>query len=302
MKISRQTREIINIIVFVVVVAVLIITYVAYPLNRTKAMMGRPNVDDYDADSVIVNNDSLWINAGFAPDTFRVESDGLTTLACLQIWPDSGLFDTIAGTVMLLHAEGHDRDSMLSLARYLTDSGFSVIAYDQRACGRSSGKYRGEGQLEANDAIVMVPYLELRGRIAPPLAIVGFSYGGDAAMLAAQEDRRIDRVAAIEPFVTTRRMQDMQKIEYDTYWFPFYRTLMWWWYNIRSSYAEEYRDVEHIEGVAGRTLALIPTDLQADREVTTLIEQSDAALLTVKALPVDQDALFAEILAFLRAE
>ena len=52
MKLSRQTREIINIVIFLVVVGLLLTFYVIYPLNRTKAIMGRTGLDDYDTDSI----------------------------------------------------------------------------------------------------------------------------------------------------------------------------------------------------------------------------------------------------------
>jgi hypothetical protein len=63
MKISRQTREIINMVIFVLVAALLIVTYVVYPLNRTKAIMGRYNLDDYNEDSLAVNDPAVWTEA-----------------------------------------------------------------------------------------------------------------------------------------------------------------------------------------------------------------------------------------------
>jgi hypothetical protein len=88
-RISRQTREIINIVVFLIVVGGLLYFYVIYPLGQSKALMGRQNLDDYDEDSVLVNDAAAYIEAGLKPDTFRVESDGLTTLACLYTAPEN---------------------------------------------------------------------------------------------------------------------------------------------------------------------------------------------------------------------
>ncbi len=299
MKISQQTKEIINMVLFVIVVAALVIVYIVYPLGRTKAIMGRVGLDDYDEDSTIANDAAAWVEAELAQDTFRVEADGLTTLAGLYLRPDSGVADSARGTVCLIHGDDDDRDAMIPLARRFVDSGFAVVAYDQRAAGRSSGSYHGVGQYEASDFQALVSYLELRQRIIHPLVAVGFTLGGDAALLATAEDKRIDRVVAIDPYLTTRRMQDILRKRHDAYWFPFYRTIMWWWYDMRSSYAASYRDYDDIKAVACPTLLLISADASDDREVQRLADLSDPALLEMKTTPDGNDQLFTEILSFM---
>ena len=44
-------------------------------------------------------------------------------------------------------------------------------------------------------------------------------------------------------------MLDRFRERYHTYWFPFYRSMMWWWYNIRSSYAASYRETGDVRAV-----------------------------------------------------
>ena len=63
----------------------------------------------------------------------------------------------------------------------LIDSGYTVATFDQRAAGRSTGKYIGEGQYEGDDIAAVVSYLDLRGELAHPFVILGFDRGADGA-------------------------------------------------------------------------------------------------------------------------
>ncbi len=294
-RISRQMKEIIQTVVFLLIVGVLLAVYVIYPLNRVKASMGRVNLDDYNPDSVVLNDATAYIEAGLTADTFQVETDGLTTLACLYLTPNSDSVNGIRGTVLLVHGDNVDRDAMVPLARLLVDSGFAVVAFDQRACGRSTGKYHGEGQYEASDIEELIRYLDLREQVVHPLLIVGFSLGGDGALLAALEEKRIDGVVAANPYLTTRRLQDVLKKRYDMFWVPFFRTIMWWWYGIRSSYAAPYRNIDDIKPVACRTLLFITPEAAQDNEVQRIKELSSPELLKVETMP-PSDELYRDIL------
>ena len=72
-KISRQVREIINIVLFFVIIGVVITAYVIYPLNRTKNTMGRADMGEFNFDSLPANDPSPFFGAGLAADTFRLE-------------------------------------------------------------------------------------------------------------------------------------------------------------------------------------------------------------------------------------
>jgi len=297
-RISRRMKETINTVTFLLVVAALVACYVIYPLNRVKTSMGRTNLNDYNADSLTVNDATAYIEIGLNPDTFRVESDGLTTLACLYVAPNLDSLGQIKGTVFLVHEDGADRDAMAPLALLFVDSGFAVVAFDQRASGRSTGKYRGEGQYEASDLNEIIRYLDLRGRIIHPLITVGYSLGADGGLLAALEEKRINGVVAVNPYLSTRRMQDALKKQYDMLWFPFFRTIMWWWYDIRSSYAAPYRDIDDIEPVACRTLLLTTPEAARDDEVQRIKELSPPELLESRTIPALEEELHREILHF----
>lgn len=325
MKISRQTREIINTVLVLLLIVLLVVVYLVYPLGRVKTMHGRVNIDDYGEDTVVVNDPTPWLEAGLLPDTFSVEADGLTTLAALYLTPgdtipvqpggtdttaadsltDSVVVaplragpDPVAGLAILVHHEYENRDSLIDLATRFLDRGYAVVAYDQRASGHSTGKYHGEGQYEASDLQEIVAWLVFREKVVEPTLAVGWGLGADAAILAAREDQRIDEVVAIRPYLTTERWQTLTRREHDTWWFPLYQTITWFWYNIRSSYAAAYREVEDIETVACPTLLLVEKESIDDDAVVRLQEVSEGDLLTVETVPDAREAVYDRILEF----
>jgi pimeloyl-ACP methyl ester carboxylesterase len=265
--------------------------------------MARPGLEDYEkfiADSLLLipNLDSAWIAAGFSPDTFRVETDGLTTLACLRCLPK----DSILGTVILLHQDDYDRDSMINIAAAFLTSGYSIIACDQRAAGRSTGEYRGDGWYEANDLSSLFPFLDLRHQLIHPVAVVGFGAGGDAAILVSREEQRIDKIVAVNPYLSSERWLDILKQRYNMFWFPFFRTVMWWWYDMRSSYAAPYRKIDNIEGVKILTILFVEESKMQDKEVLRLKELSADSLLTIHPTPFNESGRIDRILEYVVAQ
>jgi pimeloyl-ACP methyl ester carboxylesterase len=300
-RLSRKMKDTLQTIVFLLVVIVIVVVYIVYPLNRVKVSMGRADFDGYHPDSLPPNDPTAYVEAGFLVDTidtFRVESDGLTNLACLYLNPHVDTTTTPKGTVFLLHKDGADRDSLVSLARLFVDSGFVTVVFDQRASGRSTGRYHGDGQYEASDLAEVIRYLDLRDRIVHPVIVVGFALGADGGILAAQEEKRIDAVVAVNPYLTTRRLLDDLKKRYDMFWFPFFRTIMWWWYNIRSGYAFDYRDIDDIEPVACRTLLLIPSETEHNKELERIKELSAPELLEMGTIPESESELYLVIWRF----
>jgi len=272
-KLSRQTKEIIQIVVFLVVAALLVIAFIIYPLGQVKDQFARTDIDDYDNnDTVIVNDPAVWIDHGLPVDTFKVESDGLTVLACLILQPDSLIFDSAAGTVVLIPDERYNRDSVMSLAEEFHNAGYVVITYDQRATGHSTGKYHGEGRLETDDLLAVISYADLRTWIRPPLTVVGEGLGGDAGIMAAPEDERIKVVVAFEPHLTTERYLVRLKQRHEALWLPFYQTIIYWWYGMRSSYASEFREADQLQPLAGPTLIIAAEP--SDEALDQLEEQS----------------------------
>jgi pimeloyl-ACP methyl ester carboxylesterase len=294
-KISRQTKEIIQIVVFFLVVGTLLVTYVIYPLNRTKAIFARPNIDDdsFHNDSLLVNDPSFFVDAGLTPDTIRVESEGEANLACIYV---PGRVDSVGaaarGTVILSHREGETRDSLVWLSGRLVESGWNVLAYDQRASGLSTGKYHGEGVYEAHHMEDIIAFIDIRDMVTHPLVVVGHGASADGALIASREDERVDIAIAVEPYLTSTRMLNIIRQRHDMYWFPFFRTMVWWWYGIRSGYNGPYRDMESLRPVTDMTVLYVSPELAKDEAVVQLINLSDPTLIRAEAMvPTDQELL-----------
>ncbi len=301
-KISNQTKEIIQIILFFLVVGTLITFYWVYPLGRAKVAMGRINLDEYnelpDSLSELPNNASLWEKAGLRPDTFRVETDGLTALACLRCLPE----DSSIGTIILLHNDNENRDSILWLASTFVKGGYTVVACDQRASGRSTGQYRGGGQYESSDLNELIANTDLRYRLEHPLVAVGFGTGADAVILSSQNERRLDAIVAIDPYLSSTRLLNKLKEQHDMLWFPFFRSVVWWWYEMRSSYAVEYRDISDIKSVRAPILLFVPEEDFDDEEVRQIqMLTTDRFLLRLESIPSNNNSLEKSILGFVKS-
>ena len=92
--------------------------------------------------------------------------------------------------MVLLHGIGSCKEANLGFSRILSDNGFNVIIYDQRAHGKSGGQYCTFGFYEKEDVskfvdIAVAKYLDL------PVGIHGASLGGAVALQALEHDKRL---------------------------------------------------------------------------------------------------------------
>ena len=300
-KISKQTKEIINIILFFLVVGILVTFYWVYPLSLARAGMGRNDLNEYndmlDTLSELPNDALLWEEADLKPDTFRIDTDGLTTLTCLRCLPENSSI----GTVFLLHNDNQNRDSILWLASAFVQSGYIVLACDQRASGRSTGQYRGGGLYESSDLDELIANIDLRYRIEHPLVAVGFGTGADAVILSSQNESRLDAIVAIEPYLTSTRLLNKLKEQHNMLWFPFFRSVVWWWYEMRSSYAVEYSEISDIDPVGAPALLFVSPEDFDDKEVRQIeTVSSRSGKLRLEKTPADDSSLEAIILDFVK--
>lgn len=86
------------------------------------------------------------------------------------------------GAVLLLHGVGDNRLAMLDRARFLRDSGFTVLLTDFQAHGESRGRFITFGALESLDAAAALDFLH---RAAPGerVGVIGVSMGGAASLV-----------------------------------------------------------------------------------------------------------------------
>ena len=108
-----------------------------------------------------------------------------------------------APVVVLAHGFGGSKLSVADQARALANAGFIAIAYSARGFGRSTGSISMDSpQFEVADVrriidvAATLPGVQLDAPGDPRVAVVGASYGGALALLAAGYDHRIDAVAA----------------------------------------------------------------------------------------------------------
>ncbi|MEW5795912.1 MAG: hypothetical protein AB1772_06080 [Candidatus Zixiibacteriota bacterium] len=299
-KMSQNVKEILQIVAFVVVVGILVAAFVAYPLSRTKAYLGRIDLNTFSADSLPANDISAFAGLNATVDTFRVEADGLTTLACAWLTPAPDTLSPehtrpLRGSVVLLHDERADRNSLLGLASAFLDSGWAVSLYDQRASGLSSAGYHSDGEYEASDLNELIAHLRIRDRVIRPFVAVGFRAGADAALLSAAEEDHFDAVVAVRPYLTTGRWLDQLMAEHDMYWIPFPRSIFKFWYELRSGYAPEYRSLATIRPPVCRALILD----SEDQTVSEFVQIAGANQIEVRAVPADTAKLIETMMAYL---
>jgi uncharacterized protein len=111
------------------------------------------------------------------------EEISLRTSDGLQLY---GWFIPAAGSqraVIILHGHGGSMDWDVGRAVYLHEEGFNVLLFDFRAHGRSEGHVASFGYLERRDVLAAVEFLKSRDILR--IGVLGFSYGGMAAMLSA---------------------------------------------------------------------------------------------------------------------
>jgi len=98
-----------------------------------------------------------------------------------------------APTFIVLHGQNDNRIGSLKYAGMLGRAGYAVLIYDQRYHGLSEGDFCTFGYYESYDVSAAIEYLETRDDCnTAHLGIVGESFGGAVAIMAAAEDKRID--------------------------------------------------------------------------------------------------------------
>ncbi|MEK7775305.1 MAG: alpha/beta fold hydrolase [Candidatus Zixiibacteriota bacterium] len=277
-RLSPETKEIIYIVAFLVVAAVLVSVYAVYPLNVVKATFGRSDIDTFNPDSLRAIDLTRWTQYGLQPETLRVQTDGTTELACYFVRQWSP--DSTKGTVLILHGEEQNADSFVVFSRLLSERGYHIVVCDMRATRFSGGKYRSDGQLEAVDAEEILSNLYVKGDIAEPLVVVGFGIGGTAALIAASEESRINHVYAVDPALETSELIERYRLKNDNCWFPGYNGTIWWWWEMRSSYS-----------IPPRTAESFPTPLCPSTIFVLNNESNDGTLKAYQARSVKPMAI-----------
>lgn len=92
-------------------------------------------------------------------------------------------------TLILVHGIGSFKESFISFAKFLNHRHINVLLYDQRAHGKSDGKYCTFGYYEKKDISKIIDTLQKMD--TRPIGIFGASLGGAVALQALAEDKRL---------------------------------------------------------------------------------------------------------------
>jgi uncharacterized protein len=159
---------------FIVVIFILFIVFVEY---------GMPYMP-----IVPVRNTSAAVPSDFGLQYERLDIEADTNLI-LSGYFVHALMEPKA-TIILLHGIGSNKENWLGYARLLAENGFNCVVYDQRAHGKSGGKFCTFGFYEKKDVSKIVDNLLLREQLLP-VGIQGASLGGAVALQALGYDKRL---------------------------------------------------------------------------------------------------------------
>lgn len=123
------------------------------------------------------------------------------------------------GTVMLLHGYGLAQFSMMPWALQLGEAGWRCVLVDLRGHGSSTGQQVYYGKYELNDLRQLLDALGRAGRLQPPVAAMGESYGAALALRWQPSDPRIQSVVALAPYASLSNAVMNVRHDY-TAWVP----------------------------------------------------------------------------------
>lgn len=115
-----------------------------------------------------------------ARDLKIASSDGVTLAA--TYWPGR---TARAPAVLLLHGNGASRAMMAANAAWLATRGYAALTIDFRGHGESTATPHSFGLRESRDSAAALAWLK-RHQAGAPVAVIGVSLGGAAALLGDQ--------------------------------------------------------------------------------------------------------------------
>jgi fermentation-respiration switch protein FrsA (DUF1100 family) len=115
--------------------------------------------------------------------------------------------------VIMVHGKGADReagpgDGILGIAAPLVGDGYTVLTFDLRASGESSGERFTLGALEVRDVLGAIDILRNRGLAVDGVNLIGFSMGGATALLAAEADPLVRAVVEDSGYADLNELLD----------------------------------------------------------------------------------------------
>jgi len=146
------------------------------------------------------------------------------------------------GVVIASHGVADCRRGILPALVPLVHAGFSLVVYDMRHHGESTGRECTIGFWETEDLLRLTDHVKNVYARAEPICYWGFSLGGVVSLLAAARNHEIVGVVAQSPFVSMREV-----VAYYSWRFyfvpawPVVRLALWW---VRLRTGARYEDVD----------------------------------------------------------
>jgi pimeloyl-ACP methyl ester carboxylesterase len=138
-----------------------------------------------------------WVEPLTKHSKLEVEANGIT----LRGWLFEPERTRARGLVVYLHGKDDNLSLGARVAERFVPLGYSVLAYDQRAHGQSTGKFCTYGLREKRDLKLMLDHVGIG-----PVYVIGHSLGAAVALQAAEGDPRIKAVVAISSFCRLEEM------------------------------------------------------------------------------------------------
>lgn len=161
-------------------------------LGFQKAICRGPEINMYDRASLAgtpwdlyyaeIHAGMRWIDAQPSEDVWIRSGDGLRLHGRLIRHPDAG------GTVLMFHGyHTHPEIDFSAAAHIYYGTGNNLLLIDQRASGRSEGKYIGFGVLERRDCCLWAEYVNRIFREDQSIVLAGLSMGASTVLMACAE-------------------------------------------------------------------------------------------------------------------
>lgn len=144
------------------------------------------------------------------PEDFGLASETISTTSAdgtpIMAWliPNK----SSRGIILVLHGmDGMDASSLLGISKFLYDSGYTPVAVDMRAHGRSGGSSLTFAYHEPEDVGAVLDWLEGKEEYKDlPIGILGFSMGGATAIRTAAARLDVDAVVSLSSYASIEEM------------------------------------------------------------------------------------------------
>lgn len=155
------------------------------------------------------------------------------------------------GTIILAHGWGGSKEGLLDYALFLNKNGYNSLLFDFRGFGESEGDYTSLGYYEKYDILGAVDYLKTRKDIdAHKIGGYGFSMGGAAMILAAEDSEEIKVIVLDSTFTTIHQNIAMRfKEVYGFPKFPFATSLTFFGGLINGFDGFDLAPIRHIDRI-----------------------------------------------------